>query len=188
MELQVVEHRLADGDTVELEPAVRVVYRVDRNEAEHQRGAYSLSGPVHALSFELVGGRTPDALLSAAVELPSDGEALIRCDRVDFPPGGVAYLHTHQGPGIRVLLHGSIRIDTAGKSHSYGPLEAWFEPGPEPVFAAASETEPTAFVRCMVLPRRLRGQSSIRYVRDEDAAKPKLQKYTVFIDEPLEHS
>jgi quercetin dioxygenase-like cupin family protein len=188
MELQVVEHRLADGDTVELEPAVRVVYRVDRNEAEHQRGAYSLSGPVHALSFELVGGRTPDALLSAAVELPSDGEALIRCDRVDFPPGGVAYLHTHQGPGIRVLLHGSIRIDTAGKSHSYGPLEAWFEPGPEPVFAAASETEATAFVRCMVLPRRLRGQSSIRYVRDEDAAKPKLQKYTVFIDEPLEHS
>jgi quercetin dioxygenase-like cupin family protein len=186
VELQVVEHRLTDGDTVELEPAARVVYRVDRNEAEHQRGAYSLSGPVHALSFELVGGRTPDALLSAAVELPSDGEALIRCDRVDFPPGGVAYLHTHQGPGIRVLLHGSIRIDTAGKSHSYGPLEAWFEPGPEPVFAAASETEPTAFVRCMVLPRRLRGQSSIRYVRDEDAAKPKPQKYTVFVDEPLE--
>jgi quercetin dioxygenase-like cupin family protein len=187
VELQVVEHRLTDGDTVELEPAARVVYRVDRNEAEHQRGAYSLSGPVHALSFELVGGRTPDALLSAAVELPSDGEALIRCDRVDFPPGGVAYLHTHQGPGIRVLLHGSIRIDTAGKSHSYGPLEAWFEPGPEPVFAAASETEPTAFVRCMVLPRRLHGQSSIRYVRGEDAAKPKPQKYTVFVDEPLEH-
>jgi quercetin dioxygenase-like cupin family protein len=187
VELQVVEHRLTDGDTFELEPAARVVYRVDRNEAEHQRGAYSLSGPVHALSFELVGGRTPDALLSAAVELPSDGEALIRCDRVDFPPGGVAYLHTHQGPGIRVLLHGSISIDTAGKSHSYGPLEAWFEPGPEPVFAAASETEPTAFVRCMVLPRRLRGQSSIRYVRDEDAAQPKPQKYTVFVDEPLEH-
>ncbi len=86
-----------------------------------------------------------------------------------------------------MLLHGSIRIDTAGKSHSYGPLEAWFEPGPEPVFAAASETEPTAFVRCMVLPRRLRRQSSIRYVRDQDAAKPKSQKYTVFVDEPLEH-
>ncbi|MBV9414718.1 MAG: hypothetical protein JO363_07040 [Solirubrobacterales bacterium] len=187
MELQVVEHRLADGEMVELGPAPRVIYHVDRNEAEHHRGVYRLSGPVHALSFELVPTRDAAALLSAEVELPSDGEALIRCDRVDFPPGGVAYLHTHQGPGIRVLLHGSIRIDTAGRSSRYGPLEAWFEPGPEPVFAAASETEPTAFVRCMVLPGRLRGQSSIRYVRDEDAAKPKPQSYTVFVDEPLEH-
>jgi quercetin dioxygenase-like cupin family protein len=188
VELQVVEHRLADGDAVELEPAARVVYRVDRNEAEHHRGGCSLSGPVHALSFELVPAHTPGALLSAPVQLPPDDQALIRCDRVDFPPGGVAYLHTHQGPGIRVLLHGSIRIDAAGESHSYGPLEAWFEPGPVPVFAAASETAPTAFVRCMVLPGRLRGQSSIRYVRDEDAAKPKPQKYTVFVDEPLEPS
>ena len=187
MELQVVEHRLADGEMVELGPAPRVIYHVDRNEAEHHRGAYGLSGPVHALSFELVPTRDGAALLSASVELPSGDETLIRCDRVDFPAGGVAYLHTHQGPGIRVLLHGSIRIDTAGRSSRYGPLEAWFEPGPEPVFAAASETEPTAFVRCMVLPGRLRGQSSIRYVRDEDAAKPKPQSYTVFVDEPLEH-
>lgn len=187
MELQVVEHRLTDGDTVELAPAARVVYRVDRNEAEHHYGAYSLGGPAHALSFELVSKRDPAALLSATIELRSGDQALIRCDRVDFPPGGVAYLHTHQGPGIRVLLHGSIRIDTAGRSSRHGPLEAWFEPGPEPVFAAASETEPTAFVRCMVLPGRLRGQSSIRYVREEDAARPKAQKYTVFVDELLGH-
>jgi hypothetical protein len=186
VELQVVEHRLGDGDTVELDPAPRVVYDIDRNEAHGHRGLYRLSGPAHALSFELVRARSPGALLSAPVELPSGEQALIRCDRVDFPPGGVAYLHTHQGPGIRVLLHGSIRIDTAGRSHAYGPLEAWFELGPEPVFAAASETEPTTFVRCMVLPGRLRGQSSIRYVRDEDAAKPKRQSYTVFVDEPLD--
>lgn len=187
MVLQVAEHRLKDGDTVELESALRVIYRVDRNEARHHIDACSLSGPVHALVFELVGTGLPSALLSAPVDLPSSGRSLMRCDRVDFPPGGVAYLHTHQGPGIRVLLHGSIRIDTAGESRSYGPLEAWFEPGPEPVFAAASETEPTAFVRCMVLPEHLRGKSSIRYVREEDAAKPKPQKYTVFVDEPLPH-
>jgi len=187
VELQVVAHRLEDGDTLELEPASRVIYDVERNEARHYGGPFSLSGRAHALSFELVPARTPDALLSAGLEVPSGEQVLIRCDRVDFPPGGVAYLHTHQGPGIRVLLHGSIRIDIAGSSHRYGPLEAWFEPGPEPVFAAASETEPTAFVRCMVLPVRLRGQSSIRYVREEDAAKPKPQSYTVFVDEPLEH-
>ena len=186
MLLQVVEHRLDDGDTAELEPASRVIYDVELGEAHRHRGPSSLSGPAHVLSFELVPARTSGALLSSPVELPADEEALIRCDRVDFPPGGVAYLHTHQGPGIRVLLHGTIRIDTAGRSTSYGPLEAWFEPGPEPVFAAASETEPTAFVRCMVLPGHLRRKSSIRYVRDEDAAKPKPQSYTVFVDEPLE--
>ena len=54
------------------------------------------------------------------------------------------------------------------------------------MFAAASESEPTAFVRCMVLPARLHGKSSIRYVRAEDAEKPKPQSYTVFVDEPLD--
>jgi len=185
VELQVVEHRLGDGETVELGPAPRVVYDVERDQARHSTGTCDLRGPMHALAFELVQNGAPGALLSAPVTLPAGNGAVMRCDRVDFPPGGVAYLHTHQGPGIRVLLHGSIRIDTAGRSHSYGPLQAWFEPGPEPVFAAASEREPTAFVRCMVLPGRLRGQSSIRYVNDEDAEKPKPQRYTVFVDEPL---
>ena len=185
MRLQATEHRLAPGDTVRLEPAPRIVYDVDRNEAGYAREARTLAGPLHAISFELVEAPAPEALLSAALELEPGEARLMRCDRVDFPPGAVAYLHTHQGPGIRVVLHGSIRIELAGRSMPYAPLEAWFEPGPEPVFAAASESEPTAFVRCMVLPERLLGQSSIRYVREEDAAKPKRQQYTVFVDEPL---
>jgi quercetin dioxygenase-like cupin family protein len=184
--LQVVHHRLGNGETAELEAAPRVIYHLDENRAEHSTGPRTLGGPARALSFELTPAPAARALLSAPVELSPGDERLIRCDRVDFPPGGVAYLHTHQGPGIRVLLHGSIRVDTQGRSHSYGPLEAWYEPGPEPVFAAASDTEPTAFVRCMVLPVTLRGESSIRYVRDEDAGKPKPQSYTVFVDEPLD--
>ena len=54
-----------------------------------------------------------------------------------------------------------------------------------PVFAAASESVPTAFVRCMVLPAELLGKRSLRYVRDEDAEKPKLQEYRIFVDELL---
>jgi hypothetical protein len=183
--LQVVEHRLAGGATVELPAGVRVLYSIDRNEAGYSSGAQTLAGPAHALSFELVSAGSREALLSASLELAPNEESLIRCDRVDFPAGGVARLHTHQGPGIRVLLHGSIRIDTQGRSRSFGPSQAWFEPGPEPVFAAASDAQPTAFVRCMVLPKRLLGQSSIRYVRDEDAAKPRDQRYNVFVDQPV---
>jgi hypothetical protein len=183
--LQVVEHRLAADQTLPIGPAHRVVYDLDRNEAEYSGDGGTLAGPLQALAFELVRTASADALLSATLELGSGEERLMRCDRVDFPPGGVAYRHTHQGPGIRVLLAGTIRIETGGSSRHYGPRQAWFEPGPEPVFAAASEVEPTAFIRCLVLPERLRGQSSIRYVRVQDAAKPKPQRYTVFVDEPV---
>ena len=183
-----MEHRVPDAETRELSATPRIVYSVDRNAAEYSATGRTLSGPVHAVAFELVPEPTADALLSAPLEPSDGGQLLIRCDRVDFPPGGVAYLHTHQGPGIRVLLHGSIRIETQGRSETYAPLQAWFEPGPEPVFAAASESEPTAFVRCMVLPAGLKGQSSIRYVRDEDAAKPKPQRYSVFVDTLLRDS
>jgi hypothetical protein len=179
--LQVVEHRLPEDETLRLDVGPRVIYKLDRDDAEYSGGARTIFGPLHALAFELVRVPSEVALLSAPLRV-GRGEHLIRCDRVDFPPAGVAYLHTHQGPGIRVLLHGTIRIETAGHSHVYGPLEAWFEPGPEPVFAAASDTEPTAFVRCIVLPAELRGQSSIRYLREEDVDKPKPQHYTVFVD------
>jgi quercetin dioxygenase-like cupin family protein len=165
--------------------AARVVYRLGDDAAVARPGAVTLDA--EAICFELVEAPDPATLVHAPVALNGGGEGhLLRCDRVDFPPGGVAYLHTHQGPGARVLLFGSIEVETQGESHAYAPLEGWFEAGPDPVFAAASETEPSAFVRCMILPRRLLGQSSLRYVRPEDAEKPKPQRYRVFVDEPLE--
>jgi len=112
-------------------------------------------------------------------------ELLLRLDSVAFPPGGTALLHTHQGPGIRCLREGEIRIDTEGRSTSYGPGGAWFEGGPEPVFAQASHDVPSRFIRAMVLPRSLLGASSIRYVRDEDRDRPKSQSYRVFAEAPI---
>jgi len=105
---------------------------------------------------------------------------------VDFPPGGVAYTHTHRGPGIRCLLNGEIRIKVSGAEHVVRPGEAWFEAGPDPVLALASEREPTSFARVMVLPGELRGKSSIRYVLPEDADKPKRQTYQLFVDDPID--
>lgn len=131
----------------------------------------TLTGPAHVLAFELVAEASPQATLSASVD--TDGDRLMRLDTVSFPPGGVAYLHVHQGPGIRVLLTGEIRIDTEGHSVTLSPLEAWFEAGPVPVFAAASEALPTAFVRCMVLPAELEGTRSLRCLRNADTDKPK---------------
>jgi len=114
------------------------------------------------------------------------GRYLMRCDRVDFPLGGVAYTHTHQGPGIRCLLRGMLRVDTRGRSTPVRPGAAWFEEGPEPVYAEASADELTSFVRVMILPETLVGKSSIRYVNAEDQARPKTQTYTVFVDQPID--
>ena len=110
---------------------------------------------------------------------------LLRLDSVAFPPGGCAYLHTHQGPGIRCLIEGTIRIDAEGHSAAYGPGSPWFEAGPDPVFAQADLSVPSRFIRVSVLPKELVGKSSIRYVNAEDMAKPKSQTYRVFSEAVL---
>jgi quercetin dioxygenase-like cupin family protein len=167
---------------VETSEGNRATYDVDRGESHF--GAAAVEG--RALLWELGDEAADDAVLAARVVLDAGVEWLMRCDRVDFPPGGIAYRHTHPGPGIRCLLHGSIRIESRGETHEYGPFEPWFESGPEPVLAVASEAEKTAFVRVMLLPREWEGKRTIRYVDPADEAKPKLQRATVFFDHPVE--
>lgn len=131
-------------------------------------------------------GVTSTHKLSAQMELePGDGY-LWRCDRVDIPPSGIAYTHTHRGGGIRCLLEGGFRVETGGKTHDIVAGEPWFEAGPEPVLAYAPPDKPGCFSRVMILPRALKGKSSISYVKEEDKDKPKRQKYTVFLDEFIE--
>ena len=163
MILQVADHR--DG--------------VETGEGDHV--VYDVAGDRAFVGAGRVAGR---ALVWELTERP-DGDQLLRCDRVDFPPGGVAYLHTHPGPGLRVLLQGRIRIETQGTSHDYGPFEWWYETGPDPVFAAASESEPTAFVRVLVLPVQWAGKRTITYVDPMDAEKPKLQSARVYLEHRL---
>ena len=122
--------------------------------------------------------------LAAPLDTLPAGDLLMRGDGVAFPPGGCAYLHTHQGPGIRCLIEGGIRIDTHGRSTSYGPGGAWFESGPEPVFAQGAD-RPTRFIRVMILPRALIGKSSIAYVNEDDKARPKSQQYKIYVDAPI---
>jgi quercetin dioxygenase-like cupin family protein len=161
--LRVTRHR----DGVETEAGPRVVYDLGRDEAHW--GAARVEGD--ALVWEI------DERL--------EGGWLVRCDRVDFPPGGVAYTHTHPGPGLRVLVKGRIRIDTQGESHEYGPFDSWYETGPDPVYAAASATEETAFVRVLLLPREWAGKRTIRYVDPADEDKPKLQQARIYFEQPL---
>jgi hypothetical protein len=122
--------------------------------------------------------------LAARLETAPKGALLLRGDGVAFPPGGCAYLHRHQGPGIRCVIEGGIRIDTHGRSTSYGPGGAWYETGPDGVFAQGAD-RPTRFIRVMILPRPYLGKSSIEYLNEADKTKPKSQSYKIYVDMPL---
>jgi quercetin dioxygenase-like cupin family protein len=135
--------------------------------------------------FELVETMPDDALLACPVELAPDTGWILRHDRIDFDPGATAWTHTHPGPGIRVLLHGRITIDSLGTQTTYGPGEAWFERGADPVLATTSETEPTAFARVLLLPAGWAGRRTIHYVDPADADKPKRQRATVLSERPV---
>jgi quercetin dioxygenase-like cupin family protein len=141
-------------------------------------------GDGRSLSWELADVEPAGALLSHEVLL-DDGPWLMRCDRVDFDPGAIAYRHTHPGPGIRYLLFGQITIDSLGEQHTLGPGEAWFERGPDPVLATTAADEPSAFVRVLVLPAEWEGRRTITYVDPDDAAKPKTQRATIFLEQPV---
>jgi hypothetical protein len=178
MQLSIYHH--AKG--VRTEPGIQIVYDLEQNIVHY--GSTKIGGPALRWAIEKSAG--VDALLTVRLALDRSMKWLLRCDRVDFPPGGIAYRHTHPGPGIRCLLFGRITIETAGHSAPHGPLGAWYESGAEPVRAVASPEEATAFARVMLLPREWRGQRSIRYVDPADAERPKLQQARVFFDVDVE--
>ena len=161
-----------------------VLYDIERDEAAGSPA--EVAGPALTWSLASDDVASDGALLSAEVDLDPSTEWLMRCDRVDFGPGGVAYRHTHPGPGIRFLLFGEITIETEGSTHTYGPGEAWFERGPDPVLATTTAREASAFARVLLLPAEYTGRRTIRYVDPADADKPKTQRATIFLECPVQ--
>ena len=147
------------------------------------------------LRYELIRGAVPlgepagatRVLLEHAIDLDPRAEYLLRADRVDFAPGGVALPHRHRGGGIRCLIVGTLDVTVGdAPARRVTPGGAWFESGREPVLAVASKDEPTSFIRVAILPRELRGRTSIMYVNPSDAERGRPRSYTVYVDEPIE--
>jgi hypothetical protein len=174
------ERTFADGETWHGEDSVQI--EAGSHGATCWRWELSGAAPASGLLGPGIASREK---LSATLDTMPDGDLLLRGDSVAFPPGGCAFQHTHQGPGIRCLIEGGIRIDTEDQSTSYGPGGAWFEADRHPVFAQAAPDRPSRFIRTMILPRALLGKSSIRYVNDADRDRPKSQQYKIFIDAPI---
>jgi hypothetical protein len=209
--LRLTRDRLGPGARLALAAGPRVLYVLEgevaaegagepaalaANSAWHASGAgTAVAGPGGAtlLRYELVRAGAPEApagagstpLLQHPIQLDPAAPYLMRCDRVDFDLGGEALPHRHKGGGIRCLVRGTMELRIEGHpDRVIQPGQAWFESGREPVYARASSTEATHFIRCSILPREIRGQSSIMYVDPKDAAS-RPRRYTVFVDEPI---
>ena len=171
-------------DGVVVEGADEISYDLARNEAHF--GPVELAG--HALVWTLTPGEQAGdrALLAHAVVLDDDDE-LDRPLRPHRLPAGGHRVHAHASraghplPG-RGLAAGR---DRGRRDASYAAGGAWFESGPEAVLATAATDRPSAFVRVLLLPEAWAGKRTIRYVDEEDEAKPKLQRPTVFLEVPL---
>lgn len=177
-------------------------FRIKENSAWHGSGECVVRpGPDGAtvLRYELAterAARSPQEadsaarpLLEHAIDLDPAEQYLMRCDRVDFEPGGVALPHGHRGGGIRCLIAGTLEVTVGDRPARLMQVgDAWFESGREPVLAVASRERPTSFIRVSILPREIKGHSSIFYVDPTDAGRSKPRSYTVFVDEPIEVS
>jgi len=202
--LRLTRDRLEPGGRLSMPPATRVLYVLEgqlsiegatltANDARHRTGAClaASAGGATALRYELVRSGVPPAaggtlLLEHAIDLDPGAAYLMRCDRVDFDLGGEALPHRHKGGGIRCLIAGAMELRVEGEpERTIKPGQAWFESGREPVSARAASDQATSFIRCAILPREIRGQSSIMYV-DPAHAGSKPRRYTVFVDEPIE--
>jgi quercetin dioxygenase-like cupin family protein len=179
---------------LEVRPGGEGPVRLGENAGRHCAGSLTVRAGragARVLRFELLRLPSPPTggglvLLEHSIALDEQAKYLMRCDRVDFDPGGVALPHRHRGGGIRCLLKGELKV-TVGEAPGrvIRPGEAWFESGREPVLAEASTAEETSFVRVSILPLEIQGQSSIMYVKPEDARRGRPRRYTVLVDEPI---
>jgi hypothetical protein len=60
-------------------------------------------------------------LLETPIMLERSESYLMRCDRVDFAPRGIAPLHQHKGGGIRCLIAGGLEVRVGNHAQTHKP-------------------------------------------------------------------
>jgi hypothetical protein len=131
--------------------------RRDPNRVVHDLGTAGRS------SWELGEEAPAGALLSREVELDPSTTWLLRCDRVDFEPGGIAYRHTHPGRASATCCSGDHDRLEGARAHlrsGRGVVRARARPG-----ARRHRRRRAVGVRAGDAAARRSGQASGRSVR-----------------------
>ena len=125
------------------------------------------------------------SLLARTVDLDRSVSWIVRCDRIEFPLGGIAHRHVHPGPGIRYLLGGEILIETGGHATTYGAgggvVREWAGARGRPELRREPRRRSSA---CSLLPAEWAGKRTIRYLEPVDDTGPK-QSATVLLEHAI---
>ncbi len=125
------------------------------------------------------------SLVFAQDFIADSSDAILRLDQVDFPPGAIAYKHTHPGAGARYLVFGGLQLESEHGTNTIKAGDAWFEAANSPVRAIAIEGSHSRFVRLMLLPVEFEGKPTLTLVNDGDRDKPRLQTNTRHFDKRI---
>ena len=83
---------------------------------------------VHAVSAQEKPALNRSTLLSNKLELPSNNVDA-RVIRVTIPPAFKTPWHTHEGPGPRYVVKGTLEVVEGGKTNTYSAGEVFWESG-----------------------------------------------------------
>ena len=122
-----------------------------------------------------------EIVASYPAPLAFDGPFIIRADRIESRHGAQTPRHRHRGPGMRRLIHGTLRAELGDSVQRIGAGDAWFESGQEPVVGTNYGGTKAAFVRLLVLPAELRdGLSSFVAADPHEARKSRAVDQRLF--------
>lgn len=134
------------------------------------------------LRWELVPSDTPDEieeagmtsglLIEQTVDLPEDGEMILRLDAVALPEGTSDPSHILPGPSLRVLADGEVSVAMTNRTTPHRPGGAWYQAKGEEAAVDASDTAAALILRASILPVTLKGESAIFYAETGSDIKP----------------
>ncbi len=109
---------------------------------------------------------------------------VLRLERVDLHLGAQTPVHTHAGPGLRVLVAGRLEAEVGDQELELEPGDAWLERGPgEPVVGRSDPHQQTAFVRLMLLPEDMAGKDSFVHWNEAATERARPASYQRFFEE-----
>lgn len=117
-------------------------------------------------------GLTSGLLTEQTVDLPEDGEMLMRLDAVALPAGTDDPTHILPGPSLRVLADGEVTVEMGERSTPHRPGGAWYQAKGEEAAVRGADTAPALILRAALLPTSLKGESAIFYAEAPDGERP----------------
>ena len=133
---------------------------------------------------EEIAGVTSRVLCEAELELDEGEDYVMRLESIGLPPEDSLPEHKLMGPAIAALMQGELLVRHGMQSSKIGPVEAWFDNAESATSLEVKDEEPTAFIRCLLLPAVQHGEPAMRYLASlPDDAEEAKRFHKTYVDD-----